>query len=184
MSYSQITKKVLAESIKQLMETKPLAKISVGDITEHCGINRQSFYYHFKDKYDLVNWIYYTETIEFISKITDMNNWTSGVADLCIYMQENSKFYINALNTPGQNSFQEYLTQFIHDLLVSIIEEIKGQRIIEQDIINFIADFYTFAFVGVVLKWAKNGMKESPQEYIDKIKELVNKSIIKEIERY
>lgn len=58
---SLITKKALASSLKELMETQPLTKISVGDICEKCGMNRKSFYYHFCDKYELVNWIFYTE---------------------------------------------------------------------------------------------------------------------------
>lgn len=58
---SSITKRALAAALKQLMSEKPLQKISVGDICETCSMNRKSFYYHFKDKYDLVNWIFYTE---------------------------------------------------------------------------------------------------------------------------
>ena len=58
---SLITKKALASSLKELMETQPLTKISVGDICEKCGMNRKSFYYHFCDKYELVNWIFDTE---------------------------------------------------------------------------------------------------------------------------
>ena len=45
------------------METKPFSQISVSDICGKCEMNRKSFYYHFKDKYDLVNWIYRTEFI-------------------------------------------------------------------------------------------------------------------------
>ena len=58
MSESRITKKALALSIKKLMETIPLAKLSIHEIVDDCGINRQTFYYHFKDKFDLVNWLY------------------------------------------------------------------------------------------------------------------------------
>ena len=47
---SNITKRALASSLKRLMETKPFAKISVGDICAACEMNRKSFYYHFKDK--------------------------------------------------------------------------------------------------------------------------------------
>lgn len=64
-----ITKQALAASIKELMEREPLSKISVGDITSNCGVNRQTFYYHFKDKYELVNWIYYTETVKLMSRL-------------------------------------------------------------------------------------------------------------------
>lgn len=61
---SSITKKALADALKQLMAEKPLQKISVGDICERCNMNRKSFYYHFRDKYDLVNWVFYTEFAE------------------------------------------------------------------------------------------------------------------------
>ena len=53
---SQTTKRALAQSLKKLLQTKPLSKITINDITEDCGINRMTFYYHFKDIYDLVEW--------------------------------------------------------------------------------------------------------------------------------
>ena len=55
MADSNITKKALASALKDLMTRIPYAKISVGDICELCQMNRKSFYYHFKDKEDLVN---------------------------------------------------------------------------------------------------------------------------------
>ena len=73
MSDSNITKKALATALKKLMQTQPFDKISVGKICEACELNRKSFYYHFKDKYDLVEWIFDTEFIAAVSaaKVTD-----------------------------------------------------------------------------------------------------------------
>lgn len=62
MADSNITKRALALA-ERAMKTTPFSKISVGDICEKCEMNRKSFYYHFKDKYDLINWIYSTEFI-------------------------------------------------------------------------------------------------------------------------
>lgn len=53
---SQVTKKALAAALKDQLLKKPLHKITINDITEECGINRMTFYYHFKDIYDLVEW--------------------------------------------------------------------------------------------------------------------------------
>ena len=53
---SQVTKRALEASLKNLLLQKPLSKITISDITEDCGINRMTFYYHFKDIYDLVEW--------------------------------------------------------------------------------------------------------------------------------
>ena len=53
---SQVTKRALAASLIKLLSQKPLDKVTVKDIIEDCGVNRQTFYYHFKDIYDLVEW--------------------------------------------------------------------------------------------------------------------------------
>ena len=52
---SQTTKRALEASLKKLLLQKPLNKITINDITEDCGVNRMTFYYHFKDIYDLVD---------------------------------------------------------------------------------------------------------------------------------
>ena len=75
MSDSLITQKAIAESIKALMKKKSLEKITVSDIVRNCGLNRQTFYYHFKDKYDLVSWIYRNEIVATMSSITDGTDW-------------------------------------------------------------------------------------------------------------
>lgn len=54
---SQITKRALEASLKNVLRTKPLNKITINDLAEDCGINRMTFYYHFKDIYDLVEWV-------------------------------------------------------------------------------------------------------------------------------
>ena len=58
MADSNITKRALASALKELMESTPFSKITVSDICAKCNMNRKSFYYHFKDKFDLVNWIF------------------------------------------------------------------------------------------------------------------------------
>ena len=53
---SQITKRALASALKELLEHKPLNKITIADITEQCGVNRQTFYYHFENLMDVLEW--------------------------------------------------------------------------------------------------------------------------------
>ena len=65
MADSNITKSALASALKELMETTPFAKITVSDICAKCNMNRKSFYYHFRDKFDLVNWIF---DVEYLTK--------------------------------------------------------------------------------------------------------------------
>lgn len=171
MSDSNITKQALADSLKNLMSKVPFHKINVCDIVENCGLTRQAFYYHFKDKYDLMNWIYYTEAARFMANYTSAENWTDGLINLCYYMQDNSSFYINALNTTGQNSFPEYLQNYISAITMSILESSR-QRDFDKENLKFVVEFFAAAFTWLIIKWANNGMKEDPADYISKIQSI------------
>ena len=181
MSDSNITKLALANSIKKLMVTKSINKISVSDIVEYCGLTRQAFYYHFKDKYDLLNWIYYTETACFMSTYDTVDHWTDGLKELCYYMRQNNVFYINALNTTGQNSFQEQLYDYISVISMSVIENMTGTEF-DCKKWEYVVDIFTTAFVGLIVHWANEGMKEDPTEYIASIRGIFDGSIYRVLE--
>lgn len=184
MSDSQITKRALATSIKQLMEKVPLAKISIQEIVDNCGLNRQTFYYHFKDKFDLVNWVYYNEAVKSVSDYSNYEHWSDGIRKVFLYLLENKTFYINALNTPGQNAFDGYLFDVTHQLIMKVAEDVSSGMGISDADKNFIADFYTYAFVGITVRWVKNGMKESPETISDRIKDIVDGSLLRALARY
>ena len=72
---ADLTKKAIAEGLKELCHHKDFNKISVRDITEQCGLNRQTFYYHFQDKYELLDWIYYQEGFVYLASDVTFDNW-------------------------------------------------------------------------------------------------------------
>lgn len=181
MSDSNITKQAFADSLKRLMAKTAFNQISVKDIVDDCGLTRQAFYYHFKDKYDLMNWIYYTETARFMSSYNKLEHWMDGMVDLCNYMRQNKTFYINALNTTGQNSFQEYLRDYIRDISISVIENIQNAEF-EEEKWGFVIEFISTAFVGMIVRWASNGMKDEPAEYVTKMRSIFDGSILSELE--
>ena len=148
MSKSAITKKALAQALKELLSVKPLDKISVSGICEQCGMNRKSFYYHFRDKYDLVNWIYYTEFITVINAKDHDIVW-ERMEDLCGYLYDNRSFYRKTFYLADQNSFTEYFGEFISSILS---EDIRKFCTEEPERIDFYVGFYTDAFVAAIRK--------------------------------
>ena len=72
---SQTTKRALEASLKKLLLQKPLNKITINDITEDCGVNRMTFYYHFKDIYDLVDWIMVEDARQAMEDWKDIDDW-------------------------------------------------------------------------------------------------------------
>jgi probable dihydroxyacetone kinase regulator len=184
MSESQITKKALALSIKKLMETIPLAKLSIHEIVDNCGINRQTFYYHFRDKFDLVNWIYYTEAIENIDNSIKYGHWTDEMYKTLVYFMDNKSFYINALNTPGQNAFDGFLFEKTYDLIMGVINDISSGIKVSATDKNFIADFYTYAFVGITVQWIKSNMNQPPEKVVGNLNDMVEGSMLGALTRY
>ena len=144
---SNITKKALAMAMKELMEQIPFSKISVSDICEKCGMNRKSFYYHFKDKYDLVNWIFDVEFFQAVH-VRDYNlpNWSwRFLEDSCQYFYENQSFYRKALQIEGQNSFVEHFRETLKPLLKMVVKNILADPQYEEFCINFYSDAFIAA---------------------------------------
>ena len=78
---AQTTKRALEASLKKLLLHKPLNKITINDITEDCGVNRMTFYYHFKDIYDLVDWILVEDAAEALEGRQNFETWSEALLD-------------------------------------------------------------------------------------------------------
>lgn len=178
MSDSLITKKAMADSLKTLMKKKNLERITVSDIVKDCGLNRQTFYYHFKDKYDLVNWIYCSEIITTLSPISDGADWSAAIMKALNIMRKDKVFYAGSLNLDGQSILHDYLFHATRDMLIKILEKPDFQDTlnIEPNDRILIAEFYTYGLVGMVIQWAKNGMTEAPDEIVGKLSHFIDDS--------
>lgn len=177
MSNSEITKLALANAMKELMETKPMFKITISDITEICNMNRKSFYYHFKDKYDLVNWIFYTE---FISKVQDMPSSDIWILleDICKYLYKNKAFYSNALKIKGQNSLSNYfielLEPFILKKFVDIFQTYRNKE--------FLSTYFADATRVSITRWLIEDNDILPEEFVELVKSAIEGIAIKVVE--
>lgn len=141
MADSNITKRALAASLKELMAEQPFDKINVAQICQRCNMSRKSFYYHFKDKYDLVNWIFDTEFMELIKRENLSAGYTerwSFIEKNCRYFYQNHSFYRKALQIKGQNSFSEHFQEYIRPFIAERISNLfEGEQADE-----FILDFF------------------------------------------
>ena len=172
---------MIAQGVKQLLQTTDFEDLSVGEIAKHCGISRNTFYYHFKDKYDIISWIFYTEITPIIGDASQIENWGDGLLALCKYMQDNKNFYIKVLQVQGQNSFTECLMEFYANLVRNLLLKAKGEQVLDPRQIRIISNFYAFGLTGVVSTWAKNGMKAQPEPVIQMLQDLFSKEIFDKI---
>lgn len=165
MADSGLTKRALAASMKELMSQRPFAKVNVGDICDHCGMNRKSFYYHFRDKYDLVNWIFQTEFISVMRNRPFSNAW-EVFTSLCQYFYDNRLFYNNALSVEGQNSFTEYFQSTVKPYIRAAIQELYPT---DREQMDFTSQFYTDAITLSLRRWLADRDCVSAEVYTQRL---------------
>lgn len=160
------TKAALEESLKRLLLKKPLDKITITDITTDCGISRMAFYYHFKDIYDLVEWSCVEDGKKALQGKKISESWTEGLTQIFEAVLENKPFIMNVYRNVDRERIENYLFKLTYDLIVGVVEEkSKGLNITEEDK-KFIADFYKYGFVGIMLEWIREGMKENIEDLV------------------
>ena len=181
---AQTTKKAFAASLKKLLSQKPLDKIKISDITNDCAVNRQTFYYHFKDIYDLLEWVYTNEATRALGDKKTYDTWQEGFYEIFEYILENKSFVINTYNSVSREYLERYLYNETYYLLLGVVEEKSKDMCVMDKDKSFIADFYKFAFVGLVIDWIKKGMREEPRDIIKRLNTLITGNIEMALERY
>ncbi len=164
MIVKQTTKALLAESLKELSKVKAVDKITIKELTINCGLTPPTFYNHFRDKYELMAWIY-NQKVE-----ASLKNF--GVTDsfedvICKWMEiilEDEDFYMNLLkNAVGQNSFRYATNDHAINLLTDWIKERHNLDELPPTIC-FCLRFYMRAVSEFVNDWALGKWECPPRE--------------------
>ena len=159
---SQTTKRALEASLKKLLLQKPLNKITINDITEDCGVNRMTFYYHFKDIYDLVDWILMEDAAKVMEGRKSFDTWDEAYLDILHQLQENKTLVLNVYRSVGREQVEQYLYRLLDPVLKEFTNR-ECQDITVQDADKqFVVDFYKYALVGMTLEWTRRDMKADP----------------------
>ncbi|BFH64387.1 MULTISPECIES: TetR/AcrR family transcriptional regulator [Paenibacillus] len=181
---SQTTKKALAASLKKMLAEKTLDKITVKDIVEDCEVNRQTFYYHFQDIYALMEWIFVNEAAQALDGKKTYDTWQQGFYQIFEYMLNNKAFIENTLHSSNRDYVERFLYDTTFNLLLEVVKEQAANMKVTDENKKFIANFYKFAFVGIVKDWIRSGMKEDPEKIIDHIDVLIKGDFKKALETY
>ena len=181
---SQVTKRALEQSLKNLLLKKPLTKITVGDITEDCGINRMTFYYHFKDIYDLVEWSCLEDAKRALEEKKTYDTWQQGFLQIFKAVQENKPFILNVYRCVHREQVEKYLQPLGDQLLLDVINEEATGVIVRDEDKQFIAKVYSYMFIGLMLDWIKDDMREDPKQIVDNLSKVIKGSISTALSRF
>jgi AcrR family transcriptional regulator len=174
---SQMTKKALAASLKHILQKKPLSQVTINEITEGCGVNRMTFYYHFKDIYDLIEWICVedAEKILFGNKMSDP--WEKKYLSIFGMFQEEQALILNLSHSASRDQLIEFLNDLVFNLMIGMVEEQSANLDISEHDKIFVSDFYKYVLGGVLLKWIDGDMKDDPEQLASMVQGCVSGSI-------
>ncbi|MCM1284563.1 MAG: TetR/AcrR family transcriptional regulator C-terminal domain-containing protein [Acetobacter sp.] len=165
----------IANALKELMKSKSFEKISISDITNECSIHRQTFYYHFEDKYDLLNWIVLHELVNPLIDNFNLDNMYQRIEDLFTTMVQHKSFYKKTFHV-SVPKMSQYIGKLAVEQISDVVASIETDNGVTTDKLsqNTMSEFLGYGIAGVILSWAQSGMKDSPQVMTERIKTIIN----------
>lgn len=168
---TQQTKKLLADSLKSIMANKALNKIAIREICEESGYNRQTFYYHFEDIYDLVKWMFREDTEMLLQQTENLLFWQESLLQLFQYIESNRAVCLCALESMGR----VYLKRFFSDVISNAVFVMGKELPVEsKKYMEFLAKYYTVAMVGLLESWVLGELDETPEQVVEYFSTIVN----------
>ena len=180
---SQLTKRALEESLKRLLLTKPLNKITIADITNDCGISRMTFYYHFQDIYDLVEWSCEEDAARAIAGHKTADTWQTGLLDTFLSLRENKPFITSIYHDMSREQVERFLVPVVSDLVKDVVDEHAARRYVREQDRDFIARFFAHALIGTVLDWIARDMRDDPQQLVQRVATVADGAIETALDR-
>ena len=181
---SQFTKRALEDSLKHLLLQKPLNKITINDIAEDCGINRMTFYYHFKDIYDLVEWSCLEDAQRALDGKKSYETWQQGFVQIFHAVRENKVFVMNVYRCVNREQVEKYLVPLTDQLIMGVITERAAGMTVREADQQFIAQVYSYAFVGIMLDWIRDDMRADHEELVNRLAMVIRGGITQALERF
>ncbi len=177
-----LTKKAIAEALKELLLEKSLSKITINDIAKKAQINRQTFYYHFRDIIELVEWVTIEDADKVLSNKTSYDSWQEGFLAIFDIIKQDKPFIMNIYNCVSLDILNTYLYKLVFPVIYKVVDEKAANFQVSEEDKIFITDFYKYAFVALVLEWIKGGMTEDPEKIVTRVSILLEGTIAHSLE--
>lgn len=162
----KLTEQAIIHSFMKLLNERPLDKIAIKDIVEDCGINRNTFYYHYQDIYALVEDIFEAEAQKVIEKNEEHFTWQEGFIQSTQFALQNKRAVYHIYNSVKREQLERYLLRVTENMIEKIVRRQAEGLHVEAEDIHYISLFYTHAVVGIVIEWLQRGMKDDPEKAI------------------
>ena len=166
------TKRAIKEAFVALLDERPLNKITVKDVVEACGINRNSFYYHFQDLPALLEEIIAQQVQELIQAHPTIDSVEDCFDAALEFVLENRRAVLHIYNSLSRDVFQRYLMDVCQYVVATYVgSALEGREMSGEDRAVFIR-YHKCACFGAVIDWLSGGMKDDITAFFRRIYQL------------
>ncbi len=173
------TKQVLADAFVELSKTKPLEKITIQNIVDKCGAGRQTFYNHFKDKEELVEYIFVNDEKKSLIECDGNCSLKDRIKLVLDTIKKKRRFYTYAYDAKGQNSLEEVIIRQYINFYSDVVIKKGGEEALDErmkmSIRFFCRGAYTFC-----KEWMENKYHCSSEE----IAEIIVENMPERLKKY
>lgn len=152
----------LARSMKECMKHASVESITVKQITENCGLTRQTFYRNFLDKYDLINWYFDKLLMKSFEHMGQGKTIYDALVKKFTYIKEEQNFFAAAFRYDSQNSLREHDFELILAFYENLIKEKTGRMPEEQ--VHFLLEMYCQSSIYMTVQWVLGEVKTTPEK--------------------
>ena len=178
------TKDALTSALRQMMTVKPIDKVTVKDIVEICGVNRQTFYYHFDDVDDLLEWVFEQDSDRVFPHEVVRERWLDDMMTYFDYLVSNSAFTLNVYNSNSRLYMLRYLKNRMEICIRRFAEIVsEGMNIDRQDF-EFVVEFYANCAIGLISQWLDLGMQWPKEMTRERILRVMDQSVENMLTRF
>ena len=163
------TKKLIKDTFITLLEERPLSQITVKDIVSACGINRNSFYYHYNDLPDLIESIVMEDADRFISKYPSLDSLESCLNVALEFALDNRKLALHLYNSNNRDIFEVYFLKIIEHVIRMYFDRICGDKEISPTDREIIITYYKCLIFGLIVNWMASGMSTDIQSDFNRL---------------
>ncbi|MDO5518399.1 MAG: TetR/AcrR family transcriptional regulator C-terminal domain-containing protein [Clostridium sp.] len=163
MSFKNRTKNMYATALQEILQTQTFEKVQVKDICEKCGTRRQTFYYHFRDKYDLVAWIFNQDyTAVFCTHNYEFSE--ERLIEILDIIKAKKSFYKKTLNEHSQNSIQKYIQDFDVKIGEKVVKSAYSlEHVTEEQL--YAIKYHSYGCIGLLIEWLANDLPLTTQQF-------------------
>ena len=178
------TKEALGAALKQMLAIKPIEKITIKDLVEICGVNRQTFYYHFDDVYDLLEWVFEEDANRVLPHEIVYDHWREDVTLFFTYLKDNSSFALNIYNSHSRTYMLRYYKRRLQQCIRGFAVIVCETRNVDRSDFDFVVELYANMIVGLISQWLDAGMPIPKDFTHDRLMRVLDNSVENLMDRF